>query len=31
MSTMINLMRNNLIGADGEQVEKQIALQKSMK
>lgn len=28
---MINLMRNNLIGPDGQQIEKQMALQKSLK
>jgi hypothetical protein len=31
LSTMINLMRNNLIGPDGQKIEKDIALQKSMK
>jgi hypothetical protein len=31
MSTMINLMRNNLVGPNGEKIEQQQALQRSMK
>jgi EEF1A lysine methyltransferase 4 len=31
MSTMINLMRNNLVGPNGEKVDKQEALQRSLK